>query len=122
MTKISIVFAAVMALGCGNKSGETKATGSDTASAGGGAADCDKAIAHSMEVGKASLPADDAKMMAKLHDMGVKHCVDDKWPEPVVKCMLDAKTEADGQACYGKLTPDQQKKMNDDAMSMATPK
>ena len=86
-----------------------------------GGADCSKAVANGMEVGKANLPASDEKAMAKLRDIGVKRCQEDKWSDDVLKCMVEAKTEADGQGCYGKLTPDQQTKMNTAAMEGMSP-
>jgi hypothetical protein len=105
MKTITIAFAAALsiaALGC-KKSG----------------ADCDKAIDHSMEMSKADMqkmPGMDDKIMHKLKDIGVQHCKDDKWSAEITKCMVDAKTETDGQACYSKLSPEQQKKMNDAMM------
>lgn len=135
MKKMSIVIVAALSLaafGCSKKkedgnsnAGSAGATtsGDTKPASGGGAGDrdaCEKAITHSMEVGKADLPTSDAKMMAALHDVGVKHCVEDKWPADAVKCMTDAKVEADGQACYGKLSADQQDKMNKDAMAAAS--
>jgi len=86
-----------------------------------GGADCSKAIANGMEVGKATLPTSDEKMMTKLREVGVKRCQEDKWSDEVLKCMIDAKTEAEGQSCYGKLTPDQQSKMNTAAMEGMSP-
>lgn len=86
--------------------------------------DCVKAIAHSMELSKADMakmPGVDDKMMAKMKDLGLQHCKDDKWPSDVVQCMTDAKTEAESQACYGKLSHDQQAKMNNAAMEAAQP-
>jgi len=89
--------------------------------------DCTAAIDHSMELSKADMskmPGMDDKMMAKLKDVAVSHCKDDKWPAEALKCMTDAKTESDAQACYGKLSQDQQQKMNQammDAMKSAMP-
>ncbi|MFT3700007.1 MAG: hypothetical protein QM831_43080 [Kofleriaceae bacterium] len=85
---------------------------------GGGAGDCDAAITHSMDLAKADMKKQgtDDKLMAKLADIGKQHCKDDKWSNDVIKCIMDAKTEGDGQACYGKLTKDQQDKMNKAAM------
>ncbi|HET9620541.1 MAG TPA: hypothetical protein VFP84_04170, partial [Kofleriaceae bacterium] len=81
--------------------------------------DCTQAIAHSMELAKASMPSDD-KLVGKLRDLGVQHCKDDKWSDDAIKCMTEAKAESDAQACYGKLTADQQSKMNKAAMELAT--
>ena len=64
-------------------------------------------------------PGMDAAMMQKMADLGVQHCKDDKWSADAIKCMNDAKTMTDAQGCYGKLSPDQQKKMNQAAMDMA---
>jgi len=87
-------------------------------------ADCDKAINNSMELSKADMakmPGMDDKMMAKMKDVGIQHCKDDKWPDDAVKCMSDAKSETDAQACYGKLSKDQRQNMNKAAMEMAKP-
>jgi hypothetical protein len=108
MKKMSIVFIAALSLaavGCKKPGG----------------GDCAKAIANSMEVSKADLPTGNEKMMAKMRDLGVQHCTDDKWSDDAIKCMTDAKTEAEAQACYGKLTPDQRDKMNKSAMELSSP-
>lgn len=86
-------------------------------------ADCDKAIDHSMELSKADMQkmgADDATM-AKMRAIGVSHCKDDKWAGDAVQCMIDAKTETDAQACYKKLTPEQQSNMNSAVMEAMKP-
>lgn len=112
MTKFSIVLVGVLALGgvgCKKKAG---------------GADCDKAIHHSMELSKAEMskmPGVDDKMMAKMVDVGIEHCNADKWSDDAKKCMADAKTMADAQGCYGKLTQEQRDKMNKAAMELATP-
>ncbi|HEV7554149.1 MAG TPA: hypothetical protein VGO00_01775 [Kofleriaceae bacterium] len=108
MKKMSIMFVAALALAAGGCSKK-------------GGADCSKAIANGMEVGKATLPTSDEKMMTKLREVGVKRCHEDKWSDDVIKCMIDAKTEAEGQSCYGKLTPEQQSKMNNAAMEGMSP-
>jgi hypothetical protein len=98
MKKMSIVFVAALslaAIGCKKKGG-----------------DCAKAIANSMELSKADLGSADDKTKAKMKDLGVSHCKDDKWSDEVVQCMTDAKAEAEAKNCYGKLTPEQQDKMN----------
>jgi hypothetical protein len=110
--KISFMFVTVLAfaaVGCKKKAPE--------------GADCAKAIGNSMALSKAEMekmPGMDATMMQKMVDLGVQHCKDDKWSPDAVKCMIDAKAMADAQACYGKLTKDQQDKMNKAAMDMAT--
>jgi hypothetical protein len=110
MTKLSFILVGVLAVagaGCKKKAG--------------GGADCDTAINHSMEMSKADMAkmgVDDA-MMGKMKDLGIKHCKDDKWSDDAVKCMVDAKTMSDSQACYGKLTQDQRDKMNKAAMELA---
>jgi hypothetical protein len=112
MNNLSCVFVAGLALaavGCKKK---------------GGGGDCATAISHSMELAKADMaktPGMDDKMLEKMKDIGLQHCRDDKWSDDVTKCMVDAKTEADSQACYGKLSQDQQEKMNKAAMEAAQP-
>jgi hypothetical protein len=101
MKNFTFVFVAALALaavGCKKKGG-----------------DCAGAIDHSMELSKDSMskmPGMDDKMISKLKDIAVQHCQEDKWPDEVMKCMSDAKAEADDQACYTKLTKEQQDKMN----------
>jgi hypothetical protein len=104
MKHFSFVFVAALALsagGCKKK-----------------APDCAAAMNHSMDLAKDGSmkgAAADPKMKQAFIDMGVKHCKDDKWSDDAVRCMMDAKSETDAKACYGKLSADQQKKMNDDA-------
>jgi hypothetical protein len=112
MRKFQIAFVialSVLAFGCKKKA----------ASSG----DCATAINRSMELSKAEMKemGTDDKMMQKMADLGIQHCKDDKWSADVIKCMNDAKTMADSQACYGKLTPEQQEKMNKAAMELAAP-
>lgn len=106
MNKTSIVFVAALSVagfGCKKKGG-----------------DCTKAIANSMEVSKASMAGADKTMLAKMQDLAVKNCQDDKWSDEAIACMTDAKTEAAAQGCYGKLSADQQAKMNKAAMDLAS--
>jgi hypothetical protein len=84
-----------------------------------GGADCDKAIANGMELGKAVMSGD-AQVLAKLKDVGLQHCRDDKWSDDALTCMVEAKTQPEAQGCYGKLTKDQQDKMNKGAMEVMT--
>ena len=110
--KILFMFVAALsfaAVGCKKKPAE-------------GGGDCTKAINNSMALSKAEMektPGMDAAMMQKMADLGVQHCKDDKWSAEAIKCMTDAKAMADAQACYGKLTQEQQDKMNKAAMDMA---
>ncbi len=110
MTQISIALVAALSLaavGCKQKGG-----------------DCSAAIAHSMELSKAAmakLPGFDDTMAEKMRALGVQHCTDDKWPAEAITCMTAAKTMADAQGCYGKLTADQRDKMNKAAMEMSPP-
>jgi hypothetical protein len=109
MKKISIGFAVALSLaafGCKK----------------GGGSDCTKAIDHSMELSKAAMEKSgiDAKVLVKMKDVGLQHCNDDKWSAEATTCMIDAKTEKDSGACYAKLSPEQQEKMNKAAMELMT--
>ena len=110
MKNISLVFVAALSLavvGCKKKGG-----------------DCEKAIDHSMELSKADMQKTPGMDMQKMRDIAVQHCKADKWPDEALKCMTDAKTETDAQACYGKLTHEQQESMNKaaaEAMKGAAP-
>jgi hypothetical protein len=114
MKKITLVLVAALSfavVGCKKKG----AAGGGT----GGAGDCAAAINKSMDLAKADMqkmPGMNDSLLQKMRDVSVKHCKDDKWSNEAIKCMTDAATEADSQACYGKLTPDQQKAMNQAAM------
>jgi hypothetical protein len=84
--------------------------------------DCAAAINHSMDLSKAELQkmgADD-KAIQQMVDLGIQHCKDDKWSADAIKCMVDAKTMDDAQGCYGKLSTDQQNKMNSAVQANAT--
>jgi hypothetical protein len=111
MNKITFVLAAalsVAAVGCKKKTG----------------ADCGKAITNSMAVSKADIaatPGVDDKVMAKMAEIGMQRCKEDKWGDDVVRCMSDAKTKVDAQGCYAKMSAEQRDKMNKAAMEMMTP-
>lgn len=128
MKRISILLALTAALtvvGCKKKKAEdTAGSGSAPAVVATSGATCAEAINHSMELSKddmAKMPGFDAKMIDKMRELGTKRCDEDKWSGDALKCMVDAKTMADSQGCYGKLTPEQQEKMNKAAMELATP-
>jgi hypothetical protein len=109
MKNLSVVFVMAMSLaafGCKKKG-----------------ADCAAAIDHSMDLSKADMEKmpGGKEMMGKMRDIGVQHCKEDKWSDEAVKCMNDAKAEADAQTCYGKLTADQRDKMNKAAMAAMQP-
>jgi hypothetical protein len=98
---VSVALLALAGVGCKKKGG-------------GGGGDCAGAIDHSMELSKDSMKkmqGMDEKVLGKLKDIAVQHCNDDKWPDEAIKCMGDAKTEAESQGCYKKLSQDQQDKM-----------
>ena len=110
MKNISIMFVAALSIatvGCKKKGG-----------------DCEKAIANGLELSKDTMTKAhgvDDKMLAKMRDLGVKTCQEDKWSDEATKCMVEAKSQTEAQGCYGKLTPEQQAKMNKAAMALATP-
>jgi hypothetical protein len=81
------------------------------------APDCAAAIAHSMDLSKDTMAKQglDSAAMQKLVDIGITRCKEDKWSAEAVSCMNKALTINDAQACYGKLTKEQQ-----DAMGKAT--
>jgi hypothetical protein len=110
---MKILFMFVAALSFASVGCKKKSAGGD---------DCAKAVGNSMALSKAEMekaPGMDATLMQKMADLGVQHCKDDKWSAEATKCMIDAKTMADAQGCYGKLSKDQQDKMNKAAMDMA---
>ncbi|MCX5741217.1 MAG: hypothetical protein NT062_01820 [Proteobacteria bacterium] len=134
MKNLMIVFVAVASLaavgckkkaadaGAGSGSDTTMAAGSGSAasgSAGSGSAavataggDCTKALANSMAVSKAEMTkmGVDDKMAQQITDLGVQHCTEDKWGPEAITCMTAAKTMAEAQGCYGKLTAEQVKR------------
>jgi hypothetical protein len=110
MKKLSFVLVAVLsiaAFGCKKKGG----------------GDCASAVHHSMDLSKADMQkmGTDDKMMQKMVDVGIQHCKDDKWSADAIKCMNDAQTMNDSQACYTKLSAEQQSKMNKAAMELMAP-
>ena len=110
MNKLSFVFVAaalLAAAGCKKQGG-----------------DCAQAIDHSMALAKADMakmPGMDDQALQRMHDIGVQRCREDGWPKAALDCMNAAKTEADAQACYGKLSPEQRRKMNHAAMDAMKP-
>jgi len=105
MSKLSFVLVALLAAaGCKK----------------GGGDDCATAVNHSMELSKDMMKkmGNDDAMLGKMRDLGVQHCKDDKWPAEATKCMIDAKDVSEAQGCYGKLSADQQEKMNKAAMAL----
>jgi hypothetical protein len=67
-----------------------------------------------MDLSKDVMPKDE-KVLAKMTATGIQHCKDDKWSDEAVKCMIAAKDMTEAQACYGKLTKEQQETMNNAA-------
>ncbi|MGE5181242.1 MAG: hypothetical protein ACM31C_04235 [Acidobacteriota bacterium] len=107
MSKLSCVFLAALSLaafGCKKKGG-----------------DCAAAIDHSMALSKPMLekmPGNTPETIQKMKDLGVQHCKDDHWSTEAITCMTEAKTMADAQVCYGKLSQAQRDTMNKAAMDM----
>jgi len=88
-----------------------------------GGADCDRAIRHSMELSKDAMAkmGVDSALMQKMTDVGIRRCKEDQWTAAVTTCMSNAMTMTDAQACYGKMTQEQQDTMNAAAMELSTP-
>ena len=104
MKTISLAFVSiVLAIGC-KKSGP----------------DCAKAVDRGLELAKggAEMKGLDDQTLAKMRELGIQHCKDDKWPDEAVQCIIDAKALPDAQACYGKLSAEQRGKMNSAAKDM----
>ena len=113
--KTSLLFAAVIAVaavGCKKKDSAATSTGS---------VDCKAAIDKSMALSKTEMekqPGGDPAMLQQLADLGMKKCTEDKWSPDAIKCMVDATRMAESQACYNKLTKEQQESMNKAAMEL----
>ncbi len=109
MKNVSLVFVAALsiaAVGCKKSGG-----------------DCDAAVGHSMEIMKSMMPKMDgmpADWVDKAKALGVQHCKEDGWGDDALKCMTEATAMADSQACYKKLTQEQQDKMNKARKEMMT--
>ncbi|HEY4244478.1 MAG TPA: hypothetical protein VGM88_31910 [Kofleriaceae bacterium] len=128
MKTLSLVLLASLSLvGCKKKDEAAAPAGSGSGSAvvaAAAGADCTAAIDSGMAKSKDQMmkvPGMTPERLQQLHDLGVQHCKDDKWAPETLKCMVDAKTEAEDTACYQKLTAEQQKKMNEAAMAMMSP-
>lgn len=91
----TIFLLAILAAGCSKKG-----------------ADCDAALSHSI-----TFSGMEGAMADKMKAVGIQHCKDDHWPEAALTCMVEAKTQDEAQACYGKLSAEQQDKMNKAAMA-----
>jgi len=85
MTKLAVVFVAALAvLGC-KKQG----------------ADCDHAVTNMLEVQRPGMTSMgmDAKLIDKIKTVALHRCKEDKWPDDSMKCMTEAKTQADAETC-----------------------
>lgn len=123
-----ILFMAALtfvAVGCKKKNNAGEGAGSASAAvpaATGGT--CQQAIDNSMALSKddmAKMPNFTPELADKMKALGVTRCEGDKWSPEAIKCMVDAKTMADSQACYDKLTQDQRDKMQKAAMELMAP-
>jgi len=104
MKNISIAFVAALSLaavGCKKKGG-----------------DCDAAINNMMTIMKTEMKGMDEKMMApmmeKVKGIAQKHCAEDKWPDDVLKCMIDSKDAKAADECEKKMPKDLKDKMDKD--------
>jgi hypothetical protein len=125
MKKLSIAFVATLSLvafaGCKKKGG-----GGDCDSTVNSAVDrmMDQQMKEGMKDEKMTpemkkMAEDMAKSMGpKMKAAMTKSCKDDKWSAEALKCIDDAKTEKDFDACESKFTPEQRKNM-EKAMSEA---
>lgn len=92
LSLLSVLLLAVSLVlaGCGGKKG----------------ADCEKAVNNLMDVTKPDLlktmRVDDATM-AKMKDVGVARCKEDKWSNDAVKCLAQASSNTDVQTCQSKM-------------------
>jgi hypothetical protein len=122
MKKISIVFVAALSLaafsGCKKKGGDCKST-IDTA--------VDRLMSEGMKDKnmtpdmKKQAEAMMKEMAPKMKSAMTKSCTDDKWSADVLKCINDAKAEADMDKCQKMLTKEQQanvEKAMSEAMGM----
>lgn len=96
---LSLPFALLLAIslllvGCGGKKG----------------ADCEKAVNNLIDVTKPdllkSMPGVDDATVAKMKNMGVARCKEDKWSDDAVKCLAQASASGDVQTCQSKMPSD----------------
>jgi hypothetical protein len=126
MKKILFVAALTfVAVGCKKKNDKGEGAGSASAAPVAAAgATCTQAIDNSMALSKddmAKMPGFTPELADKMKALGISRCESDKWSPEAIKCMADAKAMPDSQACYDKLTQDQQDKMNKAAGELLTP-
>ncbi len=110
-----------MAAGSGSAmaagSGSAMAAGSGSAATTGmGALECAAALDHAMTLEKdemkKEMPSMTDDQIAKLRDVAVKQCKEDKWDDTALHCFADGKTAPDVDKCDEKLTKDQKDKFN----------
>jgi hypothetical protein len=109
-----VCLALLAATGCSKKDG----AGGGTDCAGVIPAAVDR-VTPEMEKDMAQLPKEKvAQLNAKMKEVLMARCTEDKWPAEHLKCLEAGKTNADMKAC-DKLLPDDQRKKLKTAMKEA---
>jgi len=121
MKKISIIFVSVLSIAA--FAGCKKGGGGDCAGTINGM--MDRMMQDGMKEGGDKVTPEMKKMaeemMKKMSEPMIKVCTDDKWSADALKCMNDAKNDADGKKCEAMLTPEQKthmEKVMKEAMGM----
>jgi len=83
---------------------------------GGGGGNCAAAVARSMAVSKAELPA---KLdVGQMTEVMLRRCEGDSWPDAVVACFAEVKRKDDLEQCMKQLTAGQREKLEHDMSAL----
>jgi hypothetical protein len=85
MTKLAVVFVvAVAVIGCKKKG-----------------ADCDHAVTNMLEVQRPGMVSMgmEPRLIDKIKAIALHRCKEDSWPDDSMRCMTEAKSQADAETC-----------------------
>jgi hypothetical protein len=88
---------------CGHAEPATSATSAEVS--------CEAAADHTRQVSNEQAPPD---LIARYHDVMLRHCKDDRWSPDVRQCYGSLASADAMNACEDKLTPEQKTRLHDD--------
>jgi hypothetical protein len=101
-SKLSSFLAACL-LACGHAAPATSASSSEVS--------CEAASDRTRQVSDQQAPPD---LIARYHDVQLRHCKDDRWSAAVRRCYGTLASADAMNACEDQLTPEQRKALHDD--------